>query len=292
LAKGSLEARELIVKAFERYFKEGGPEEGSALIKARYDHSVEYNISVNDIARFEIGGAVANVANTGPAAFWVVYHMFSDSAVLEDTRREVSQLVKVGPNGCTIDISKVKTSCPTLVSTFQEVLRFHSIGTSVRVIMDDHLLDGKYLLKKGNTVMIPGAVQHSSTSIWGENVAQFDHKRFVRSGGIKGPNPVAVRGFGGGTTLCPGRHFASTQVLGFAALMALRFDVAPVAGRWIRPTTEKAEMWTTVPQPDFDIEAAVTSREGGNMNGKLNVIFAGSDKVMELSAEDIGTART
>ncbi|KAH8600689.1 cytochrome P450 [Bisporella sp. PMI_857] len=287
LARKSVQARELIAVAMKRYFNDKGYEQGSALVKARVDHSLEYNVTMADIARFEIGGALAVIANTGPAGFWLIYHVFSDPIVLEEVRDELSKIVVEEPGGHKIDLSDIKTSCPILLSTLQEVLRFHSIGTSVRVVMEDHILDGKYLLKKGGTVMIPGAVQHSYPSIWGENVAEFNHRRFVRSTNNKRPNPIAFRSFGGGTTLCPGRHFASTEIISFAALMALRFDITPINGKWVRPTTENAEMWTTIPQPDHDIPVEIALRKGGNAEGKWNVMFSGSDKVMELSAEDV-----
>jgi cytochrome P450 len=283
LAKKSLKARELLSKAFEQYFRENGHVQGSALVKARYDHSIQYNVPMTDIARFEIGGAFAILSNTSPAASWAIYHIFSDPIVLNDIRNELlSQLVE-NSGGRTLDISKIKVSCRILFSTFQEVLHFHSIGCAARVVMEDHLLDGKYLLKKGSTVMIPDAVQHSCASIWGDNIAAFDHRRFLN----KRPHPVAFRGFGGGNALCPGRHFASAVILGFVALLVLRFDIVPVGGKWICPTTEKGEMWAMMPEPGFDIKVEIAPRKGVDLNGKWNAVFSDSDKVMELSAEDM-----
>lgn len=61
----------------------------------------------------------------------------------------------------------------------------------------------------------------------------------------------------------------------------------PRTEKFSASTTEKAEMWSTVPQPDADINVKVTPRKGDNSDEKLNVIFLSSDKAMELSAEDI-----
>lgn len=239
------------------------------------------------MARFEIGGAVAILANTGSVAFWTTYHIFSDPIVLRDIRAEATKLVTNGPKGHAIDLSKVKSSCPILASTFQEVLRVHSIGTSARVVMEDHMLDNKYLLKKGSTVLIPGAVQHSFSSVWGDNVSQFDHTRFSRSSSNKRPNPVAFRGFGGGTTLCPGRHFASTEVMGFVVLMVLQFEIAPVGGKWAHLTSENADLWSTVPQPDRDIAVEVTLRDDCILDGQLEVIISGPGKTTERVDEGV-----
>ncbi|KAF2119897.1 putative 25-hydroxycholesterol 7-alpha-hydroxylase, partial [Lophiotrema nucula] len=286
LAKESIQAREKIVKAFMDYFGTGSHEQGSALVRARFQHSAGYNVSIEDTARFELGGAVAILTNTIPSAFWVLWHIVSDAAALEECRSELYRLCKIQDDTVIIDITEVKTSCPMLLSTLQEVLRVHGTGTSVRIVQEDHLLNDKYLLKKGGTLMIPGPVQHSAKSVYGESVNEFNHKRFVRTSG-KRLNPVGFRGFGGGSTLCPGRHFASTEIIAFVALMVLRFDVKPKSGTWVRPTTDKAGMQATVPPPDVDIEVEVTLREGELSGKRWDAILTGSDKTLAIVAEDV-----
>lgn len=293
-AKKSLEARECMTKAFTRYFKEGGQNEGSALIKARFEHSSEHKIPVEDIARFEVGGAIAILTNTSPTAFWMVYHLYSNPTALEECRQELSNVASndttTMDNGETIqirtlDMSKVKDSCPLLLSTLQEVLRVHSVGVATRLVMEDHMLDNKYLLKKGNTVLIPGPVQHTSTSAWGPDVDEFDHWRFLPRS--KRYNPVAFRGFGGGITLCPGRHFASTEIISFVAMLILRFDVTPVSGKWVRLTSGNAKLWETTPVPDNDIEVKISPRDSEDVSSKWRILVTDSDKAMPLSAEDL-----
>lgn len=293
-AKESLAARDAITKAFIKYFRNDGHREGSALIQARFDHSTEYKIPLEDIARFECGGAIAILTNTSPACFWLLYHLYSDERVLNECRQELAKVLsdesvttKYGRTKKVreLDMTTVKSDCPILVSTFQEMLRTHSIGVSARLVVEDHLLDGKYLLKKGSTIMIPGPVQHTSPVAFGSDVDTFDHQRFMPGG--KTHNPVAFRGFGGGTTLCPGRHFATTEILAFAALMILRVDVSPKSGKWVRPTTHKAGLWETTPMPDFDIDVAIAPRTGADDSTEWKVLMTDSDKVVKISAEDM-----
>ncbi|KAI1759917.1 cytochrome P450 [Hypoxylon sp. FL1150] len=172
---------------------------------------------------------------------------------------------------CTIDLADVKGFCPVLLSTFKEMFRYNSAGVSARITMEDHMLDNKYLIKKGSTVMIPSRVQHTTPSIWGETVDEFNHKRFMRQPGVKQPTPIAFRGFGGGTTLCPGRHFVSTEVLMFSALLA-------------RPTTGRSPLVAAIPVPDWDIDIKICPRD----DKKWVVSFSGHDRDMEISAEDVG----
>ncbi|KAJ4356540.1 uncharacterized protein N0V89_004574 [Didymosphaeria variabile] len=294
----SFKAREFMTKRFVKYFNDGGHEKGSALIKARYEHSIEHKIPLEDIARFETAGAIAILTNTSPACFWLVYHLYSSPGALEDCRKELGQILSATSHEkregafdktITLDLTQVKTSCPILLSSLQEVLRLHSVGISTRLVMEDHVLDGKYLLKKGGTVMIPAPVQHQDAAIWGENVHSFDHRRFLPN--EKRSNPVAFRGFGGGTTLCPGRHFASTEIFAFAALLILRFDMQPSGGTWKELTTNKASLWEVTPRPDEDVLVNLVSRPGFDATLKWEILVTDSDKMMPLSAEDVDALR-
>ncbi|KAF1961948.1 cytochrome P450 [Byssothecium circinans] len=274
LVKASVQARKDIVEAFHHYFVSGSHEQ------------VDQGTTGRDIARFEIGAIVAILSNTIPAAFWVLYHAISDAAVLEECKREVLACCETEGDTCIIDISKVKESCSLLLSILKESLRFHGIGMSVRIVTQDHLLDGKYLLKKGGVVMIPGPVQHTSIPAYGDNVDEFQHRRFVRSPRRKRPSPIAFRGFGGGSTLCPGRHFASTEVLAFVAMMIARFDFLPVGGEWICPKTNKAGAHATLAPPDDDVEVQISPAAGEMVGKKWIAVLSGSTKGVELSVED------
>lgn len=284
-ARKSLQGRETIAKAFETYFRNRGHEEGSKLVQCRWQYSADWNIPVEDIARFEVGGALAVLTNTIPTSFWILFHIFSNPIILDECRNELAKVVDSDGKTNTIDISDVKAKCPILLSTLQEVLRFHGQGTSVRAVQEDHLLAGQYLLKKGSTIMIPAAVQHNARNAWGADVGQFQHRRFLRENG-KRVNPVAFRGFGGGTTLCPGRHFVTTEILAFAALMIVRFDVEPVSGKWVTPTTDKAPGHNMVPQPDKDIEVKISRRKACEQQG-WTVLLSESESQLVVSAEDM-----
>ncbi|POS68474.1 hypothetical protein DHEL01_v213132 [Diaporthe helianthi] len=159
----------------------------------------------------------------------VVYHIVSAPAVLADCREKLIRALSLGreQNG--------------------EAAATARIGILSRVILEDHLLDDRFLLKKGNILLIPGVVQHQEPSVWGDNVNEFYHKRFVEGpGGRKGSrrlNPVAFRALGRGSTLCPGRHFAATEIMAFAALFILQFDARPASGaEWSVPSVDKTNL--------------------------------------------------
>lgn len=93
LARDSVLARDRISDRFLQYFRAGSHHNGSSLIKARYEYSVEHEIPIEDITKFEAAGAVAILTNTSPASFWLVYHIFSNPIALADCRNELSGIL-------------------------------------------------------------------------------------------------------------------------------------------------------------------------------------------------------
>lgn len=291
LARKSFRAREdLLIPAFEKYFAGNGHHRGSLLVQCRYDHNFGHGLRGRDIAATEIGQMVAAQTNSVASVFWMVFHIFSDPVVLRECREEVEQLVTVDKNGVhSIDLARVKDSCPVLLSTWQETLRHVHIAISARVVTKDFLLEDKYLIRKGATVMYAAPLQHTDASLWGPTVDTFDHRRFLRQPGKKrATNPAAFRAFGGGAVLCPGRHFVSTEALCFAALLLLRFDITPVGsgGKWVVPR-KAYPMTSSMPTPRDEVKVEIVSRHEAR---KWRVDFSASSKGMDLTAEDVGGA--
>jgi hypothetical protein len=282
-AKDAIAAMEFGSSAFERYFKDGHHLKGSALVRARFAHSSEHSLCINDIGRAEFTNGVALLSNTVPNTFWMLYHVYSNPAILAECRAELRAIISNDAKR-TVDMSKVKSECPVLLSTYKEVLRTYSTAVTARLVTEDHLLDGQYLLKKGGTILMPSPVQHLS-DVWGDDKDAFNHKRFTRTGSQR-TNPASFRAFGGGTTLCPGRHFATTEILAFVAVTILQFDIRPVSGHWMPPATT-VEFWeaTKGPASDFDVEMRpVGEFEKGE---GWTFTLSGSDRPIELSAEDL-----
>jgi len=286
-----LHARETIAAAMTEYMRKDGHESASGLVRLRHEHHHKlFGLKLEDIARGELGNSFAVLGNTTPCAFWLIYHIYSDNRVLSDIRRELAALVteqQGQEDGMTysFNLADIRTSCPILLSTFQEMLRFRAVNPGPRVLLEDVHLDGQYLLKKGSMLMIPATVQHSDTMAWGENVGKFDHLRFIRKPGTshRKPNRVAFRAFGGGHILCPGRHFASIEIMAFAALLVLQFDIAPIQGKWIEPICNNTPAQSGFPVPDKELGIELRARDAYQ---KWNFSFLGSDKAMDIVTED------
>ncbi|KAI4594966.1 hypothetical protein KJ359_007489 [Pestalotiopsis sp. 9143b] len=288
-ARKPIAARAKVVAAFEAYYKAGGVQKGSTLAQNRYQAQFDNNLALEDIARYEVGGSIAVLVNTAPAAFWTLLLLHRQPGLLEDVRSEIDACtiaaVENGATVKTLDITTLKESCPLMLSAYQEVLRYSSMGTSVREVMQDTYL-GPWLLKKGAMVQMPSRIIHQDANLWGANVAEFNPRRFLPEEKKSRPSDVCFRAFGGGKTLCPGRHFATNEILAVVAVFIARLDMKPAEGEWKLPTTQNTNVAAVVMQPDTDIEVEIKARPGFE-DVKWNISLHKSEKTFALVTEDI-----
>lgn len=124
---------------------------------------------------------------------------------------------------------------------------------------DTHI--GGYLLKKGSLLQMPSRLIHQDTKLWGEAALEYDPRRFMP--GHKANKESSFRAFGGGKTLCPGRHFGFDEVLGAAALTVSRYDLTPVGGgKWEEPECWNTNVASGLMMVDEDVQLDVSLRKG------------------------------
>ncbi|KAI1767770.1 cytochrome P450 [Hypoxylon sp. FL1150] len=300
LARRACKARQRLVAAFVDYFgNDRHLDGGSLFVQLTNKVNDDTGLSLADKARIEVGQVAAATFNTAPGAYWCVWAILSDPVAFRDCAEEVARLVDEADDGTrTVDLARVRTECPLLVSTLQEVMRFYGTAASLRLIYEDTVLgggggdDGEYLLKKGGAVLMPNATFHSDETLWGPSARAFDHARFLKaghhhhhhrkSGGTKHP-AAAFRGFGGGHVLCPGRHLASTEMLALMALILVRVDVVPQEGEWpAAPIGLSAGR--ALPLPSKRVLVGFVPRAAG----KWRVVFTDNDNSgVNLVAEDM-----
>ena len=265
--KGS-RARSTLGTAFQQYFENfiPGQTQSSAMIQARQSTNTDHGLSSWNQGRLEVGTLLGILANTIPSAFYMLVHVYSDPALLQDIRNELenTSISTVAPAQRTLHISTMREKCLLLHSTFQELLRIHALGAGARFVREDTMLDNQYLLKKGMVIQMPMAVMHSDPLIWGPDVGDFKPARFLKHNeanqGSK-QKATAYRPFGGGASMCPGRHFVTLEVLALTAYMVLRFDMSPSSGQWIIPVQKQESLATNVFPPEKDIVVRVSKRK-------------------------------
>ncbi|KAI4087254.1 MAG: hypothetical protein LQ344_006937 [Seirophora lacunosa] len=285
-ARKGYQARIRFINAMDKYFAECGPETGSDLIRARWKSHHDFG-GVKYAGAFEIGNLIGVLINATPTFFWMLVHIFSRPDLLAELRAEISGVTDVAPTEETttttaqagtkkkpqqirrIVVSKLKEHCPLLLSLYQETLRVQTHNTSSRWVIKDTLLADRYLLKAGNVIQMPGYPVHMMPAIYGADAETFKPRRFIKlaasTDGKKDraakQHPASFRSFGGGATLCPGRHFATAELCAATAMFVMQFDMRPADGPWEIPDWAHGKLASSVPPPERDVRVRVSRRE-------------------------------
>lgn len=274
--KKTVQAREKLVAALRDYYDNNGHASASALVQARYKIQHDAGATVEDIARMELMVPLALLSNSVPGCFWLLTEIVARPSLLADIRDEITQntLHEEALGVLSMNLENLRDRCPLLLSTFQEVLRMHSVSPSVRLVYNDVLLDDQYLLKKGEIVQIPSGMLHYREDIWGLEASEFEPKRFMRpsspqsqkqelANDAHGTNekkfgPTDARAFipfGFAPHICPGRHFATGEILSLLAMLVVRYDIVPEEGqRWLGIEKKEAVAGTMMlPKKPFNV---------------------------------------
>ena len=269
-ARKAHKSRATIIKAMNEYFERGDQEHGMPVVKARYRVNKKYGATFDDMSRFEIGDCIGILINATPTLFWSMLHTYSDPGLLSSLRKEMDAHVAVHSSNRkvshSINTATLQEDCPLLVSTFREVLRYHTHNSTSRWVSEETLLADRYLLKKDSVVLMPGGVVHMDAALWGEDVNSFNPRRFLKQdakGGKTKQHPGAYRAWGGGTSLCPGRFFATAEITSVLGMFVARYDLYPADGkRWVIPKTEQNRVASSIHPPSHDVKVKITTREG------------------------------
>ena len=280
----AFKARRRVLDALIDFVKTKRYKKASDLIIDRVDTNLAFGMSQEMCGHSELILIFGIVGNAVPSNFWLIANIFSRPELLQRIREEVQKAlsIEVPPKQvdsgltrrlCTVDSKTISRSCPLLYSCYRETLRSISLLTSARLVLEDTLLAGQYLLRKDSVVQIAGGVIHLDPAVWGEDAESFNAERFLAkdSDGKQAvatplPNGVpspAFRAFGGGTVICPGRHFAQSELMTFAAVLALGFDILDIDGGPLRlPAKDDTRIPLSVMKPVHDPKVRIQRRKG------------------------------
>ncbi|OTA54178.1 cytochrome P450 [Hypoxylon sp. EC38] len=294
-AKKAYQGREKLSAALHTYLAQNLHKTGSKIVQKRVDIALEHGWALPAVAREELSFLFAGIVNATTSTFWILLHLYADSALLATVRKEIEAVFERPENGSAegegpkgkgkLRIGDLRDNCPVLVAVYRECLRLGSDTYSTRLVKEDYLLANQYFLKKNAVVQIAGGVIHADSRIWGEDVEEFNPKRFLDrqeggagAGGKAKQNnafhPAAFRAFGGGKTLCPGRHFAMNEILAFVALVVLQFDMKPARGNKIEvPRKNDGVLPVHILEPIRPVEVLISKRDDDMARDSQNVEF-------------------
>ncbi len=216
--------------------------------------------SVSDFYAFQIAMVWAVFANTMPAAFWSLYWSARDPRCAEACATEAAAAAAQSPPGAhakakddddaddandagaqadadaTEKVSPERL--PHINAAVNEALRLCVASLTVRRASRDMQLHLKgsnatVPIRKGDRVALAPALTHMDDALFAEATA-FDHTRFLGDrplANLRGANgkpvgaSVALQPFGGGVSMCPGRHLAQAEIRSFLLLMHQAYEI-------------------------------------------------------------------
>jgi cytochrome P450 len=286
-ARKAWRGREAISKAFTTYLENNSHLEGSnRIIQRRCEIAKVHGWNTDMIARSELSFLFAGIANTAVTSFWMLLHIVSLPDLLQEVLEELKNSLEPFESNANIrhiSISKIKNHCALFMSIYRETLRVGSENSSTRVVTADTVLSNTYFLAKDAIVQISGGIIHGDRTIWGPDASQFNPRRFLEgnvsdkrdSNGFEKPgqiHPAAFRSFGGGTTLCPGRHFATNEIVGLVALLLVTYDIQPVVGdRIVVPGKKDNVLPIHILEPESPVNVKIQMRDFSNAKWSMVV---------------------
>lgn len=283
-ARKAYYARKRVLDGLVEYVKTERYKKASPLIQDRVQTNLTFGISQEMSGHAELILMFGILGNAVPSNFWLIANIFSRPELLARIREEVQSAVNIveppslqteskANMKCKVNSKTIARSCPLLYSCYRESLRDISLLTSARLVMEDTLLADKYLLRKGSVIQIAGGVIHHDSKVWGKDADSFNPERFltVESQGSQrtgtplpsGVPSAAFRAFGGGTVICPGRHFAQSELMTLTAVLAMGFDIFDVDGGPLKlPAKDDTRIPLSVMKPTFDPSVHIQRRRG------------------------------
>ncbi|KAF2144309.1 uncharacterized protein K452DRAFT_267597 [Aplosporella prunicola CBS 121167] len=262
--------RETLAKKFITFFENGLDKSASFMMRTRYELYRKYGYTLEDIARTEVIFTVGILSNSSITAFWYLSYALSDPNLFKELSDEASKACVRDGDEAVVDMTKIRSTsdCPLLNSVLREILRHIMHSGAPRKILSDTMVNDQYLLKKGSFLMTEASVLHNRTSIWGDDVAEFNPRRFYNSpngtaSDGKRVHPAAYRAFGGGDVLCPGRNLVRDGIIGLAVAVLLGFDVTNVDGSPLtKPQIRYDKMPTSVFKPAHEVPVCIRRKAG------------------------------
>ncbi|KAK9396011.1 7-alpha-hydroxycholest-4-en-3-one 12-alpha-hydroxylase-like [Crotalus adamanteus] len=252
-------------------------ENTSRWISDQAQNLAESGISEEMRDRFMFLLLYAALGSLCPTSFWLLEYLMKHPKAMEEVKKEILEVVKKSGQEVTsrekpLNVTKeMLNQTPILDSALEETLRLVSTSFLIRVVLQDmdlKLHNGKtYLLCKGDKIgLFPYLSVHMDPEIHPDPQV-FKYDRFLSQNGNKKEflkNGEKVKyftvPFGAGTSMCPGRYFATKEIKLFASLMLICFDLELINQQEEIPPFSKTRYGVNVVHPMNDVQFRYRSR--------------------------------
>ncbi|MFT4977525.1 MAG: cytochrome P450, partial [Myxococcota bacterium] len=192
-----------------------------------------------DTGAWQLSFLWAAQANTLPSVFWTLFHVLA----CDDARAAVTAEVRDALDAAPVDPAtgrprfdrETLKQLVRLDSAIDEALRLTAASLTIRVALEDTTLtlhDGsEVVIRQGERVGLFPWLMHHDPELY-DDPDTFRCDRYLNPDGSK-RSDFLWRGerirthlmpFGGGVSMCPGRHFARNEIKIAVALLLAHFD--------------------------------------------------------------------
>ena len=222
-----------------------------------------------DIGATQTGMLWASVANTVPAAFWTIAYLLCEEGAMRRVKEEVDRVVPYHPlskeGGEEGGVRWTRELCSQLKLTDSAVSEALRLTTGSMVLREATtattltLASGQTVaLRPGDGISVYPALTHLDGRVFAEPL-QYRVDRFVDApvhelNGVK--VPMAFMPFGGGVSLCPGRHWARNEIVMLVALLLQHVEWR-VEGTAKVPSMDYSRVGIGVYQPKGELQLSL-----------------------------------
>lgn len=209
--------------------------------------------------------------------YWNILHIFADSALLEEIRKEFAPYVKSTrptrqetgfpfdePPRLSLDLDKVLESCTMLKACYYETIRLHSAGVSFRKLESDLTLTESaddatepcsYKLRKGEKVIMPHVAYQTDPRRF-SNPDQYDPLRFIVTDSASGKKKVNADALGSlpdGLYGSKDNKFNEGSILAFTASIVSMWDITSTSEKGLKIPNHKATWGSFQPSKEIRV---------------------------------------
>lgn len=252
----------------------------SVMVKERSKACSKYGIAPEERPSAILAWALN--ANSNFLVFWILLHVLSTPAMVEEIRKETKPYIHSSTNAdgtpsIQIDEKQLCASCGILKACMIESLRLNSATWSLKEVVKDFHLSGsnqangtseksatnppQYVVK-GGTYLHVASDLHFMDPVYFPSPKEWRPERHLVASDAGGDGKTAqwntVRPWGGGSSMCKGRMYAEREIMATIAALLAVWDFEPVGTKdWKLPVSKKA---TGVHMPSADIRVIVKKR--------------------------------
>ncbi|KAF9494377.1 cytochrome P450 [Pleurotus eryngii] len=230
-----MKGRETMFSCLAQWVEDGLPGLEEGVIRDMAQMGLAEGYTSREVATLLSGDLWALQANAPYIASALLLYILQ-SDILHQVREEIDALPKQS-EGTPDPVVTLKTlsSMPLVTSCVQETVRMNTSSFSIRVVEKDFVLspssEGGIFIPAGMRVVCITRVAHLMDDLWGAHPESWIGDRFLaekEGDALSSKRSREMNGFGGGISICEGRHLATAELKSILTIMLSNLDITPL----------------------------------------------------------------